>query len=227
MSEALKRNIAMVLASSASFYNSSQVHSQEPLQPSPQTLEMRFDQSRYQEIINSYSADNTEDSIKVAQRIDFLVNSQYEHPSNMCGPLSASVIRDLGFINNDFDVHSFWLATPDRIGSLLSEYTQAVIEESISQHNFFAPPKAGDIFYFHGYSGPNGFDHIVAVSRTDNDGRSYGITNYLENDQWKIGEVLLFSPNPEELTYIKTVESWGGFGWKTHHFIAPSYTTDS
>jgi hypothetical protein len=145
-----------------------------------------------------YLADTEEKSWQVAGSLGYAPLGGY--PSNMCGPLAISILKDAGIISKVTNLHDFWLLNPEEDGELLVNAFPADHFEWM--HNPLpidkidygkVPLRAGDLVYI--YSGTRGdFSHVLAVTRIDADGRAYSVTNNYTENGFVIQEFLLYDP---------------------------------
>jgi hypothetical protein len=150
-----------------------------------------------------FLAENEDEAIMVARdQIDYL-ESIAEHPSLMCGPLAAVILRDAGLLPHDVDLHGFWLLDPRMRSSQIILETYFPIE-SYEWYQFDTPTPEfdfnafpllpGDFLYL--YAGINGtFEHMITVSRVDEDGRAYTVSNLETEDGFVIRELMLYDPH--------------------------------
>lgn len=128
----------------------------------------------------------------------------YGHPSNICGPLAIAILQSGYILSEKVIPYDFWLLNPDVYEDRLK--LKAVFPESRfdSLRNKTAlnlvdwensPLQPGDFLYL--YSGSRGnFEHMLAVTRVDEAGRAYSVTNHAtEEDGFIIAEKLLYDPN--------------------------------
>jgi hypothetical protein len=150
-----------------------------------------------------FLAENEEDAtIIVRDQIDYL-ESIGEHPSLVCGPLSAVILREAGLLPADVDLHGFWLLDPRlRPSQIILEtyfppdrYEWYHFDTPTIEFDFKAfPLLPGDFIYL--YAGKNGtFEHIITVSRVDDAGRAYTVSNLGTEDGFVIRELMLYDPN--------------------------------
>jgi hypothetical protein len=160
-------------------------------------------EARLYETSLKFLADNEEDAtIIVRDQIDYLA-SEAEDPSLVCGPLSAVVLRDAGLLPPDTDLHGFWLLDPRlRPSQIILEtyfpperYERYQFETGTHQFDFNAFPLfPGDFIYL--YAGINGtFEHIITVTRVDEAGRAYTVSNLNTEEGFVIRELMLYDPN--------------------------------
>jgi len=151
----------------------------------------------------NFLADNHEDAtIIVRDRIDYLQGNG-EDPSLACGPISAAILRDAGLLPQDADIHGFWLLDPrSRSSQIVLEthfpkerYEWYQFDTSTTAFDFNAfPLLPGDFIYL--YAGINGtFEHIITVTRVDEDGRAYTVSNLATEEGFVIRELMLYDPN--------------------------------
>jgi hypothetical protein len=156
-----------------------------------------------QEISLAYLAETEADASLIAQNLNYLGKSA--HPSNMCGPLAAEILRKGGVISPYTDIYDFWLLNPRINGNILKEafpksrFNLTEIRIPILDYDFSKSPlKEGDFLYL--YAGTNGtFEHMLAVTRVDKTGKAYSVTNLNTDDGYIVSEFMLYDPNsPEE-----------------------------
>jgi len=148
----------------------------------------------------AYISPTQEDALAAAERLDYV---QYAHPSNMCGPLAIAILRDAGLVSRYTDLHDFWLLRPDNQAEIIdrtfpsSRFEHFHFNQSIRDFDFNAfPLKAGDVLYL--YAGSQGtFEHILTVTRVDEQGRAYTVTNLntQRDGYYVIEEVMLDDPS--------------------------------
>ncbi len=137
----------------------------------------------------------------VREQIDYL-EGPGEHPSLVCGPLSAVILRDAGLLPPDTDLHGFFLLDPRNATSqqVLKTYFP---EDRYQWYHFDTPTNEfdfnafpllpGDFIYL--YAGRNGtFEHIITVSRVDAQGRPYTVSNLATEEGFVIRELMLYDP---------------------------------
>jgi len=150
-----------------------------------------------------FLAENEDDAIiMVRDQIDYL-ESIGEHPSLVCGPLSAVILRNAGLLPPEVDLHGFWLLDPRlRPSQIILEtyfppdhFEWYQFDTSTTEFDFETfPLLPGDFIYL--YSGINGtFEHMLTVSRVDEVGRAYTVSNLATGDGFVIRELMLYDPN--------------------------------
>lgn len=146
----------------------------------------------------AYLAGSDAESWQVAKNLGYAPLGGY--PSNMCGPLAIAILQDAGLVSQSVDLHDFWLLNP-AVDQQLLEYTfprdhfQWLHSDlPINQVDFSQfPLKAGDLVYI--YSGYQGdYSHVLVVTRVDDAGRAYSVTNNFTADGFLIQEYLLYDP---------------------------------
>jgi hypothetical protein len=151
----------------------------------------------------NFLADNPEDAtVVVRDHINYL-QSNAEDPSLACGPISAAILRDAGLLPPDTDVHGFWLLDPrTRTSQIILEtyfppehYQWYEFDVSTTEFDFQAfPLLPGDFIYL--YAGSHGtFEHIITVTRVDEAGRAYTVSNLHTEEGFVIRELMLYDPN--------------------------------
>lgn len=145
-----------------------------------------------------YVADQESDAIQVARSLGYLENDG--HPASVCGPLAAAILRDAGLLSRYTDLHEFWLLNPREGQSVLErnfpkdafEWYQTSQSTAEFDFNSF-PLKAGDFVYL--FAGdPGSFEHMLTVSKVDEVGRAYAVTNFDTPGGYVIQEVVLYDP---------------------------------
>ncbi|MFC2028762.1 hypothetical protein ACFLTX_02425 [Chloroflexota bacterium] len=146
----------------------------------------------------AYLAETDDQSWQVAKELGYAPLGGY--PSNMCGPLAISILKDVGILGSAVDLYDFWLLDPlvdyDLLKTIFPSddfewlHTDLPINE-IDYQQF--PLKAGDMVYI--YSGYQGdYSHVLTVTRVDELGRAYSVTNNYTADGFSILEYLLYDP---------------------------------
>ncbi len=150
----------------------------------------------------SYIAPSPRRSIFLSKEINGL---QYGNPSNTCGPLAISIMRDAGLVRADVNPHDFWLLNPNiRSGRDIlnrvfppSQYDDYRFKTPLNKFDwstFYLQP--GDFLYIYHGTGGN-FDHMLVVNRVDVHLRAYAVTNFNTVNGFIMDEVMLYDPaNP-------------------------------
>lgn len=162
-----------------------------------------------------YVAETPLEANDKVKEIGFL-DGTYESPDNACGPLTAAIMRDGGFLPEDSPVKDMWLLcmredeededlpfchgtrTLNRIYFPPEKYDYIKIEESIGKFDFVSNPlQVGDWLYLYvlkGVSNFTGFDHMLVVTRVDENGAAYSVTNINHGEGFVIKEEMLYDP---------------------------------
>jgi hypothetical protein len=156
---------------------------------------------RLQDASLDYVALTPADGIQIARSLNIVKNDG--DPTNICGPLSMAILRDAGFVDPYIKIRDFWLLNPNDNRRLLDQtfpaerfdhFQFSIPLNDMDWHAF--PLKAGDFLYL--YAGPGGtFEHMLVVTRVDENGRAYSVTNHATPEGFVIDEVMLYDPaNP-------------------------------
>ena len=146
-----------------------------------------------------FVANTEEAAIQVSLSVD--LNGVY--PISICGPLSITILQDAGLLDPAVSRHSFWELNP-RPDVDLPLLQQTFPEEQYQWYSFHTPINEfdfhafplylGDFLYL--YAGDMGsFEHMLVVSRVDDTGRAYAVTNLNTPDGYLIQEKMLYDPN--------------------------------
>jgi hypothetical protein len=137
----------------------------------------------------------------IRQQIDYLPGD-VEDVSLVCGPLSAILLREAGVLPPDTDLHAFWLLDPrTRTNQITLEtyfpkerFAWYHFDTPMHEFDFAAfPLLPGDFLYL--YPGRNGtFEHMITVTKVDEQGRAYTVSNLNTNDGFVIRELMLYDP---------------------------------
>ena len=141
-------------------------------------------QERLRQAALAYQAFYPEDATKIAHSLNFL-DGKSESAENICGPLSAAILRDAGLLPIQAgpvqDLKSYWQASPSlnsRPWSLFPERDYEVFrfDTPLAEFDFTAwPLQPADFVYI--YAKDHGFDHMFIVTEVDAEGRAYTVTN--------------------------------------------------
>jgi len=165
-------------------------------------------QERLRQAALAYQAYYPEDAEQIARSLNFL-DGQTESAENICGPLSAAILRDAGLLPTQpgpvQDLISYWQARPSENGrpwNLFSERDYEVFhfDTPLADFDFSAwPLQPADFLYT--YASDYGFEHILIVTEVDAEGRAYTVTNQYQiwgNQIWGtmlILRYLLYDPH--------------------------------
>lgn len=178
------------------------------------TLQQQREAALYQASLH-YLADTAEQADLVAREIDF-ASGPHESADNACGPLTVAILRDGGYLPEDASPHEMWLLCPreeipechglDTLNQKFfppSEYSYTRVEESVGTYDWVKNPlQPGDWLYLFvrkGISKYDGFDHMLTVTRVDERGRAYSVTNINKGAGFVIQEELLYDPRRPSL----------------------------
>ncbi len=183
-----------------------------PVPPSPTPTLTKKEQSEIwlHEASLAYLANTPKKALEVARAIDF-TEGNFENPDNMCGPLTVAIMRDAGYLPAEANPHDMWLLCPrtdnpechglrilQRTFFPPEDYDYIWVEESVGKHNWRKDPlQPGDWLYLYvlkGVSNYTGFDHMIVVTRVDEQGRAYSVTNINHGSGFVIREELLYDP---------------------------------
>lgn len=163
----------------------------------------------------SFLAADTDAAFAVAKRIHWLEGDGVESPANMCGPLAWAILAEAGALPPGYGGWSkgpisFWLPDPKVDGrpwSLFPEwlYSLRYVYTPLAFEDFNADPlNPGDILYTNATR--FGFDHVLLVSDTDEEGNAWSFTNIIHNKpvmDYTIRHVMLYSLRSEEEGIIR------------------------
>ena len=169
---------------------------QTPIPPTaiPTAIPVPF--STLHKVSLQYTAPSEAEAIFTAQELGYIASGA--HPSNMCGPLAAAILREGGVISPYIDLYDFWLLNPRiderkiRVFFPENRFELIQVRTPINEYNFAENPlKTGDFLYL--YAGQNGnFEHMLTVTRVDDEGRAYTVTNLNTDDGYYIDEFMLY-----------------------------------
>ena len=147
-----------------------------------------------------YISPTPEEAISTAIALDYL--GRNANPATMCGPLALAILRDSGIIGTDIPLVSFYYLNPRpghderRLQQVFptERFEKIVREESIAAVDYSAKPLyPGDFLYL--FAGDSGsFEHMLVVSRVDEAGRAYAVTNINTPQGVIVDEVMLYDP---------------------------------
>jgi len=154
---------------------------------------------RLYDVSRKYIAQTPADGNRVARSLNIIKDDG--DPTNICGPLSIAILRDARLIDPYISLREFWLLNPDISRKLLDQtfpperYTHFHFTTQINEMDWSTfPLKPGDFIYL--YAGPGGtFEHMLTVTRVDESGRTYSVTNHATPGGFVIDEVMLYDPS--------------------------------
>ena len=176
-----------------------------PASAGPAVTEPRWE-LRLQAVADSFITSDPEATAELARQLGYLASDQ-EDPSNMCGPLSAAILREAGLLPASVgpvaNLKSYWLANPVTNGRPWSLFPADLYQVNrfstgIDRFDFAAwPLMPGDFVYT--YAGRGSFSHMFVVTEVDPTGRAYTVTNQLQADGgYLVQRVLLYDPQDEQ-----------------------------
>ena len=173
-----------------------------PLLENAQDVLTSQQQQRLQDASKDYIALTPADGIRMARSLNIIKDDG--DPTNVCGPLSIAILRDAGLLDPYIKIRDFWLLNPDINRKLLDQtfpsdrYEHFQFSSPLNEMDWDTfPLKPGDFLYL--YAGPGGtFEHMLVVTRVDNAGRAFSVTNHATPDGFVIDEVLLYDPAQPE-----------------------------
>lgn len=183
-----------------------------PLPPTPtatMTAKEKAEEKLWQASLD-YLAFTPEEADQVARRIDF-ASGPHESADNACGPLTVALLKSGGYLPEEASEHDMWLLCPrednpechgleilNREFFPKQEYDYIRVEESIGTYDWVENPlQPGDWLYLFvrkGISNYTGFDHMIVVTRVDEEGAAYSVTNINYGEGFVITEALLYDP---------------------------------
>ncbi len=134
-----------------------------------------------------------------ALEVDF-IEGRNEDASTMCGPLAIAILQSADLLGPWASRHDFWLLNPKvNLQPVRDTFPESVYDwhqysEPISQFDFTTEPlQAGDLLYLHAGLGGT-YEHVLVVSRVDDTGRAYSVTNFFTATGTIIEERMLYDP---------------------------------
>lgn len=150
----------------------------------------------------TYISPYPEDALATVKRMNFTVVAGYATPEAVCGPLSLALLQNAGIVSKDFKLIDFWYLNPrpQHGEKFLQSVFPAEKFEKIEQKlplnevDYTANPLyPGDFLYL--FAGDSGsFEHMLVVTRVDEEGRAYSVTNINTPYGVVIKEVMLYDP---------------------------------
>ena len=149
-----------------------------------------------------YVANDNQEAKVVAKGIGL------QGPGMMCGPLSATMLSRVGVLDSSVDPYQFSYLNPRPDKELWKlkkmmppeKYEYFEFDQPVGSFDFSSfPLYPGDFLYL--FAGEYGsFEHMLTVTRVDEMGRAYSVTNLIEVVDGKptggyiISEVVLYDP---------------------------------
>lgn len=173
--------------------------------PRPEEERKATLEARLAETSQGFIALTPEAANEVAREIGF-IDGINESASNACGPLSIAILKAADLLPESASVHDVWLLNLRLDYSLTNvlyeeyfppqDYDYVWVEQSIRDYDFAANPlKPGDWLFL--FTAGNGFDHMLTVTRVDENGAAYSVTNIDRGEDFIIAEEMLYDPNQE------------------------------
>ncbi len=170
-----------------------------PLTPYPGALTPE-QRARLDTIARSFISLTPEEALLTAQNLNFI--GRNANPATMCGPLSLAILQQAGLVDPSIPLVDFWYLNP-REGhgeKFLQTVFPAERFEKIEQNlpvdeidYTTTPLYPGDFLYL--FAGDSGsFEHMLVVSRVDDAGRAYAVTNVNTESGVIVAEVMLYDP---------------------------------
>lgn len=168
------------------------------------SLQETIEKSLYEASLN-YIATSPDEADAVVRKIGY-IDGKNESASNACGPLSIAIMKDAGLLPDSTSLHEIWLLDL-RNEYILSNvlhrmyfppqtYDYIKIDQSVGDYDFQNNPlQPGDWLFL--FTSGNGYDHILVVTRVDDSGAAYTVTNIDRGDGFIISEELLYDPHNE------------------------------
>ncbi len=170
------------------------------------------------EILNSaalkYVAATEEDAKLVAQQLNYI--GKNATPNTMCGPLAIAILQDAGIVDPEIPRVDFYYFNPrpgfagDTIESAFPASRFLKIEQNLPINEIdysLNPLHPGDFVYL--FAGDSGsFEHMLTVSRVDELGRAFAVTNYNTLEGVALQEVLLYDPNQPGIGIFYDWTNW-------------------
>lgn len=167
----------------------------------PQDVLTTAQKERLNRAAAKYIAHTEAAGIEISNHLGYL--PKFAHPSTVCGPLSIAILRDAGLSSKYIDIHDFWLLDPREAGDMAvlertfprDEFQWFTTKESTRTFDFSSfPLKPGDFVYL--YAGDSGtFEHMLTVSRVDEQGRAFSVSNHHIQEGYLIEELMLYDPS--------------------------------
>lgn len=149
----------------------------------------------------SYVSETPKEAIETARKLGHI--KENGTAEMVCGPLSLAILQKAGLVDAQIPLVDFFYLNPRpeadayRLEKAFpsDRFEKLVQEQSISQIDYTKfPLYPGDFLYL--FAGDSGsFEHMLVVSRVDETGRAYSVTNIRTAEGIVIKEVMLYDPN--------------------------------
>ena len=148
----------------------------------------------------TYVSPTPEHALATAIRLDYL--GRNANPATMCGPLALAILQNAGLVDPAIPLITFYYLNPrpghdeSRLQSIFpsERFEKIVVDQSIGAFDFVAHPLfPGDFLYL--FAGDSGsFEHMLVISRVNEDGRAFAVTNINTAEGVVVKEVMLYDP---------------------------------
>ena len=157
-----------------------------------------------------FIAETPEEADLIAKKIDYMAGDT-ETATNLCGPLTIAILNEAGWFKPQADTHPAWLLcarenredcfgveTLKKVYFPPDDYDYIRVYDSVRDYDFQSNPlQPGDWMYLFTYI--HGYDHMLVVTRVDEKGNPYTVTNVDWGEGFVISEMKLYdTENPEE-----------------------------
>ena len=149
----------------------------------------------------AYISPTPQDALATAINLGYL--GRNPNPATMCGPLALAILQDLGLVDKELPLVSFYYLNPrpghdDRLLQNVfppDRFEKIVHEESIGSIDYSKYPLyPGDFLYL--FAGDSGsYEHMLVISRVDEAGRAFAVTNINTDVGVIVDEVMLYDPS--------------------------------
>lgn len=144
-----------------------------------------------------YLADTNAETAAVARSLGV---SEGMTGRSVCGPLAFAILRDAGLVSRSINLHDYWFLNPPEDLHILEQtfprdaFEWFSMDTPINEIDYAQfPLKAGDLLFIR--SGKRGdYSHVLLVTRLDESGRPYSVTNNYTADGFVIQEYMLYDP---------------------------------
>jgi hypothetical protein len=161
-----------------------------------------------------YIAPTEADAIKVARLLGFIGDNAM--PQTVCGPLSIRILQDSGLLDPAVPLLDFYYLNPRpgedqwRLEKVFprDSYEWIILPEPINKIDYQQHPLyPGDFVYL--FAGDSGsFEHMLVVTRVDDEGRAYSVTNINSAAGVVIQDVMLYDPSESGKGQFYTWTDW-------------------
>lgn len=152
-------------------------------------------------VAQQYISLTPEEAQTTAIALDFI--GRNANPATICGPLSLAILQQAGLVDQSIDLADFWYLDPrpghdERLLQVVfpaDRFEKIEQDLPLNQVDFTRDPLyPGDFLYL--FAGDSGsFEHMIVVSRVDDTGKAYAVTNLNTQEGVIISEVMLYDPD--------------------------------